>query len=265
MPTGAPPTGRQALPVRPWRPLVTGTTIVVSLVLAGAALLGGVPLAIALVAASALLVNGWVLLLNLPTPRGTAAVLSVSAAVMVGFVLVAGMDGVTWLPAAVALSLIGEFGHQLARRDGRPRLVESVSATVAGIAILASGVSMLPLVLYAGGPQIIAILMVAGAVASLADVATRWQAPPIVGALVAAGLGAVVAGSGAALVPACGVPVLWAALTGALVGSAGHLVRRVQSVLPYLYGRRAQLSSGAGSVLMLGVLAHVAGWLGSIW
>lgn len=265
MPTGAPPTGRTALPVRPWRPVVTLTAIGVGAVLAGGAVAGLLPLAVALVLASALVVAGWVLLLNLPSPRGTASVLTASALVMVGVVLAAGTDGVRWLPAAVALSLIAEFGHQLGRRDGRPRLVESVSATVAGIAILASGVSMLPLARSAGGPETVAILMVAGSVAAVADVGTRWQAPPIVGALVAAGLGAVAAGAGAALVPACGVPVLSAAAVGALAGSAGHLVRRVQAVLPYLYGRRAQLASGAGSVLMLGVLVHVAAWLGGLW
>lgn len=265
MPTGAPPTGRTALPPRPWRPVVTLSAVLVGGLLAGSAAAGVLPLALALVMASALVVSGWVLLLNLPSPRGTAWVLTVSAVVMVGVVLVSGLDGVRWLPVAVALSLIAEFGHQLARRDGRPRLVQSVSATVAGIAIIASGVSMLPLSRFVGGRQIVAILMAAGAVAAIADVATRWRTPPIVGAVVAAGLGAVAAGTGAALVPASGVPVLSAAAVGALAGSAGHLVRRVQAVLPYLYGRRAQLASGAGSVLMLGVLAHVAAWLGTIW
>lgn len=265
MATGAPPTGRTALPLRPWRPVVTLTSLAVSALLAAGALAGSLPLAISLVVASALVVNGWVLLLNLPTPRGTSSILAASAVAMIAVVLVSGRDGVRWLPAAVALSLIAEFGHQLGRRDGRPRLVESVSATVAGIAILASGVSMLPLVADPGGRQIVAILMSAGAVAAFADMATRWVAPPIVGALVAAALGAVAAGVGAALVPSCGVPVVSAAAVGALAGSAGHLVRRVQSDLPYLYGRGAQLASGAGSVLMLGVLAHVAAWAGTIW
>lgn len=265
MPIGAPATGRPALPTRPWRPLVTVTTFGVSALLAGGALAGVVPFAIVVMAASVLLVNGWVVLLNLPTPRGTASVLAASAVVMVGVVLVAGRDGMTWLPAAMALSLIAEFGHQLGRRDGRPRLVESVSATVAGIAVLASGVCMLPLLRDPGGAQTVAIVMGAGAVAALADVAVRWEAPPLVGALVAAGLGAAAAWAGAALLPASGVPVGSAAAVGALAGSAGHLVRRVQSVLPYLYGRRAQFASGAGSVLMLGVLAQVAAWLGNIW
>ncbi|MBK8436382.1 MAG: hypothetical protein IPL37_07675 [Austwickia sp.] len=265
MSAGTKPIGRPGLSVRPWRPVVTLASVVACAVLAAGALAGAVPFAVALILVSAFVVGGWVVLLNLPTPRGTAAVLASSAVVMVGCVLVSGRDGVSWLPAAIALSLIAEFGHQLGRRDGRPRLVESVSSTVAGIAVLASGVSMLPLAAYEGGPQVVLVLMVAAAVAAIADVAVRWKAPPLVGAVVAGGLGASAAAIGAAVLPSCGVPVLFAAAVGALAGSAGHLVRRVQAVLPYLYGRRAQLASAASSVLMLGVLANVAAWLGNTW
>lgn len=264
MPSGA-ATAPQAPSAPPWRPLTTAAAIIVSAVVAGCATFGVIPLAVAVAAAGALIVAGWVVLLNLPSPRGTATVLAASTAVMIGFVLVAGLDGLTWLPVAVALSLMAEFGHQLARRDGRPRLVDSVSATVAGIAVLASGVSMLPLVRYEGGPEIIVVVMVAAGVAALADVAVRWRIPAYVGALLAAVLGGCVAGVLTGWLDSSGVPMLAGVAVGAFGGSAGHLIRRVQSVLPYLYGRRAQWASGAGSVLMLGVLTHVAAWLGGVW
>ena len=73
--------------------------------------------------------------------------------------------------AALAVSLLAAFLHQLLRRDGRPRLTESVAATAAGLAIVAIGANYVPLPRTLGGSQTMAAAMAAIALSALADVA----------------------------------------------------------------------------------------------
>ena len=73
------------------------------------------------------------------------------------------------------------FGHQMVRRDGRPRLTESIGITSLGIAVAALGAAWMPLSAPIGGADIaVHRLRVDRASASLADLVRRVaQAPPV--------------------------------------------------------------------------------------
>lgn len=74
--TDEPSTDSLMLPRRPWRPLVTATAAIGAALMAGAVALGTVPTFLVTGLAMVLLAGGWVLLLGLPSPRGTTAVLA---------------------------------------------------------------------------------------------------------------------------------------------------------------------------------------------
>jgi hypothetical protein len=127
-----------AVPARVSARLATADLVVGGL-LAAAAFLGRPALVVAVVLCCGLLAAGWASLLELPSPRGTTTVVALAgaaAAVAVG--LTSTEPLLEWLAPALAAAVVGEFVHQLARWDGRPRMVESVSGSVAGVAVLAS-------------------------------------------------------------------------------------------------------------------------------
>ena len=78
---------------------------------------------------------GWPRLIGLPTTRGAGVVI---AAVAVAATAVVRLGSVAGLAVVVGLAVIGAFVHQMLRRDGRPRLVESVSGVVTGCAVVVS-------------------------------------------------------------------------------------------------------------------------------
>lgn len=126
------PTGR----VRWW---TAGATVALAGLLSLGAYAGAAVLMAAGLLAVAVLAWGWPALLALPSPRGTTAVVGAGGAMAV---LAVGLSRteprLQWLALAVAGSVLAEFVHQLARRDGRPRVVESSTGTLAGVALLAS-------------------------------------------------------------------------------------------------------------------------------
>lgn len=249
---------------RPWRPWVTASAGLGATLLAGALLLGVGPFFAAMALAMLLVAAGWVLLLGLPSPRGTTSVLAGAGVILLGSGALSLEVRESLLPGAVALAMIVEFIHQLARRDGRPRLTESVSASITGIALLTSGASVLLLAESPAGVECGVTVFGAVAVASLADLALRFgSGGPVAGALalLLGALGAVLLGGMYGLT----LPVWAIALTGALAGGSSFALRQAQSVLPTLFGRRAQLASGVASVLATGVLAYALTWLAPGW
>ncbi len=244
-------------PVRQFstKPLVILATIALSALIALGGFASPYLVAAGIVLAGAVLAWGWPVLLALPSPRGTSTVL------MIGTVLCAVAVALTrsdpflqWVPAALAVAVIAAFAHQLLRRDGRPRLAESVSASAAGLATVSSGVSLVPLPLVLGGAQALACAMAAAGLSALADPCVtskrlRPWALPI--AMVLGGAGAVAV---AAFVDRPGVGP--AALLGVLVAAVAHAARRVLAVLPAMVLPRAQLAAGAASVLLTGVVVY---------
>ncbi|GAB3592176.1 hypothetical protein GCM10027446_12290 [Angustibacter peucedani] len=170
------------------------TTVVAALVCLGA-FAGDVMALAAVVVLALLLAGGWSRLLDLPSPRGTTAVLALSGAASA--VAVARADAeprLEWLALALAGGVVTEFVHQLLRRDGRPRLVESVSGTVAGVVVLGSAASVLALPdspSTATGVVTWAAPVVAGSLVQLAPLPRRFTLPlgVLVGLLVGGLLG----------------------------------------------------------------------------
>lgn len=131
-----------ALPLRPTgavRYWTVGLTVVVAVLLTLGAFAGGAPGVGAFLFAVVLLATGWPALLGLPSPRGTTAVVALAGAgVALTVVSTRTEPRLGWLALAIAAALLAEFGHQLLRRDGRPRLVESVAGSLLAVFALAS-------------------------------------------------------------------------------------------------------------------------------
>ena len=242
------------------QPLVTIAVIALAGLLTITAFAGPVLVAVAVALSAGVIAWGWSGLLGLPSPRGTAFVLAVGSAGAIGTALATRVDPfLAWMPAALAGSMIVAFLHQLARRDGRPRLVESMASTITAIAIVVSGACLVVLPRTHHGAWVIALAASAMAVSALTDLAggtqrlRAWLLPlaMLAGAIVAIAVGL-----------ASGV-VTWgpAALLGVLGAGISHALRRVLAMLPAISGSRAQLVSACSSVLAGGVVVYVVGRL----
>lgn len=245
---------------RPWRPAVSCTAAILSIALGLAAIYGQTwSVVAALALPMMLLAFGWVPLLRLPSPRSTTTVQLLSVAIILVPSVLAPSATLAWLPGAVALAMLVTFVHQLGRRDARPRLVESVSASASGVALLSSAVCLIPAADSAHGRTAIVAVAAATAVSTLADVGLGRTPGSFVAAICA--LSAVVLG---ALVSVAAV--LWmgqgqlslvaAGVAGAIAAASSYTIRQFQSVLPSLWGRRAQFASAASSVLCAGAVAY---------
>lgn len=155
------------------------------------------------------------------------------------------------VPVVVAGAILAMFFHQILRRDGRPRLTQSVAVGAAGIAIAVIGAAWVPLGRSFGGPEVVVVVAVALAVSAVADLAAPfdrvrpWMLPG------AALLGLVAGGVGGLLVEEVGMPA--GAILGVVAAGLAHLMRRVLCVLPPIRGLRGQLTAAAASVLVTGV------------
>ncbi|WP_040159430.1 hypothetical protein [Mobilicoccus massiliensis] len=255
--------GRPRPPRRPWRPTVSVIALLVALVLGVVAHLGStVWIVPALALSMVLLAIGWVPLLRLPSPRGTTIVQLIAVVVLLVPATLQPQATLHHLPGAVAVAMIASFVHQLARRDARPRLVESVSASAAGVGLLSSAVCLVPLVGTPEGRDAVVAVMAAAAAATLADVGLGRVPRGVIA--VTCAIASVVLGAGAAVLVhgAFGdarLPLL--ALAGGIAGGSSYALRQIQSVLPSLWGRRAQLASATGSVLCTGAVAYGLAWV----
>jgi hypothetical protein len=247
-------------PITSRRPLAVASTIAFSALIALTGYAHPVLVALAVALAGLVMAWGWPALLGLPSRFGTTVVLVIGA---LSCTLAAALSPdepfLRWVPAALAVSLIAAFLHQLLRRDGRPRLTESVAASGAGLALIASGVSYIPLPHTLGGPQTLAAAMAGLGLAALADLAVptvRLRAWALPLAMVLGGLAGLLA-----TLPAGRPQPATGALIGVLVAGTSHATRRVLAVLPSMVSARSQLVSGAASVLLCGVVAYTLGRL----
>jgi len=273
-PAAAPPTrGRRTRgvpPVPPGTPPIVPPPVVRPLVplavvaytgLLVLAVLAGVPFTAAAVALGAgVLAWGWAGLLGLPSPRGTSFVLGVGTVATVLTVALTRDDPfLRWVPAALAVSMVVAFLHQLLRRDGRPRLVESVASVITALALIVSGSCLVPLPRTAAGGSVMAVAGVAVAVCALVDLLARVpRLRPLLLPL------ALVAGTAAAVGVAAAtgaVSTAAAAVLGLGTVAVSAALRAVLGVLPTMSGPRSQLACASGSVLGCGVVVYVVGRL----
>lgn len=240
------------------QPLVTIAVIALAGLLTISAFAGPVLVAVAVALAAGVMAWGWSGLLGLPSPRGTTFVLAVGSAGAIGTALATRGDPfLGWMPAALAGSIIVAFLHQLARRDGRPRLVESIASTITAIAIVVSGASLIVLPRTPHGAWVVALAasgMAASALTDLVGGMPRLRAWLLPLAMLAGGAVAIAVGLGFD-------SVAWgpAALLGVVAAGVSHAVRRVLAMLPAISGSRSQLVSAGASVLTGGVVVYVVG------
>jgi hypothetical protein len=236
--------------IRYW---TAGLGVALALLLALTAYAGSWPLAGGCLLTGLVLAWGWPSLTDLPSPRGTTTVLALAAAATTASVALADAEPrLEWLALALAGAVVVEFVHQLARRDGRPRLVESVSGTVAGVVVLGSLSSVLALVDAPAGPG--GVLTWAAAVAAalavqLAPVSSRIVIG--VGVLVGAVVGAVL---GAMLDPGTAAAGL---LCGALCAAVALVLHRLLAVLPAAGRAPGWLAMSTAPLASSGMVAYV--------
>jgi hypothetical protein len=248
------------VPEMPVQPLVTVAVVALAGLLTITAFAGPLMVALAVALSAGVMAWGWAGLLGLPSPRGTRLVLAVGSAGAIGTALATRENPfLAWMPAALAGSMIVAFIHQLARRDGRPRLVESIASTITAIAIVVSGASLVALPRLTHGAWVVAIASTAMAVSAVTDLAggsrrlIAWLLPL---AMLAGGIAAILVGHWLGAVG-------WgaAALLGVLSAGVSHAVRRVLATLPAISGARSQLVSACASVLTGGVVVYLVGGL----
>lgn len=243
---------------------IMGTaTAALAVLVAGATLSSPVTLTVTLAVSGVLLAWGWAGALGLPSPYGTTAVLvGATLAVLLAPYLAhaESAPGLEYLPMAVALSLIASFVHQVARRDGRPRLTVSLAGTALGILVLASAASLLPLAASGAGPtpesaRVTAAAMVA-VVVTLALSRVRYlpggQAWMVPLAMAVGGM----AGFLGAL--AFSAPLSRGALAGVMAAGMAEGVRTVLLTRPQTVLPRPQLTVAVASVLATGGVVNLA-------
>jgi hypothetical protein len=237
------------------RPVTVAATIVLAALLVLALVADPVLLAAGLAWAGIVVAWGWPSLLGSSSRFGSSLAIGV-AGVLAPAAAAATTDEpyLRLVPVPLVIGLAFMFGHQMVRRDGRPRLTESVGITSLGLAVVALGTTWMPLSRTERATDIALLGFVAIGVASLADLIAGfakvrpWMLPL---AMLLGGAGAVVAAS------VIGSPALGpAALVGFLCAAVSHATRRMLTVLPAVTSVRGQLSTAAASLLVPGVVAY---------
>ncbi|MEZ0491375.1 hypothetical protein AB2L28_03910 [Kineococcus sp. TBRC 1896] len=256
----------------------TATATFALAALVGLAAFGGVPaLAVAVVLLGVLVAAGWPELLDLPARRSSTVVVTlvgVSAVVVAALAVrtaraegsqVSGVLG--QLPEVAALALLVAFAHQLLRRDGRPRLVESVTGVVTAQAVVVLAAAWVAVPTTYAGPALAPVVLAAVAATS-AVAATTWPlrvAGPV-NLLVGAAVGWLVSTALAVLTSETSVPSegRWA-LAGLVAGlGAGVLVsawRALSTRLPAARTLPAAFAVAAVPVALAGPGAYLVGRL----
>ncbi len=237
------------------RPATVAATIALAALLVLGVVTDPVLLAVALAFTALVLAWGWPRLLGSSSRFGSSFVIGATG------VLAAAATAVTddqpylrLVPGALAIGLGLMFGHQIVRRDGRPRLTESVGVTSFGLALVALGTAWMPLSRSGRTTDLAVVALVALAVSSLADLvvayekARPWMLPL---AMVLGGAAGIVAASVTGSPGPAG-----AALVGLLVAGVAHALRRALAVLPGIGSLPAQLAAGAAGLLVPGVVAY---------
>ncbi|WP_250448121.1 hypothetical protein [Actinotalea sp. C106] len=230
-------------------------TAAVATLVAAAAFFGELPLVGVSILLVLLFAIGWPRLLGLPSPLGTGVVIALSGAG--GVLAVTATRGEPYLrdlPIVLALAVLLAFVNELARQDGRLRLVESVTGTVTGVLIVTAAAGWVASGRTPGGTS----LVVSGAVALAIGAAV--SAVPLggwTGATVTTGAAVVAGGTVGAVMPSVSI------LAGAFLGLAtGLLVAALHALfdgVPSLGRRTAAVAALVLPVSVSGILVYVVG------
>lgn len=229
-------------------------TAVLAALVAVAGYVGALPVAVLAAILALVFALGWPSLLDLPHRAGSSAVIAIGGIGAVGAVyLTTDQPFLRDLPIVFAATILLAFVNELLRRDGRPRLVESVSGTVSGTLIAVAVAGWVAIGRTPGGESLVVAgalaLAVGSAVAALP--LTSWT-----------GAGATVgAAGGAGLL--CGLLPDIDPVAGVLLGLAvGILVAALHELfdrLPALERRAPALAVITLPVTVTGFLVYVVG------
>lgn len=213
-------------------------------------------LLLALLLVQAVLIGGWYGFANVPGERGGVVVALGAAAGADAVLLLQDTDPPSLAPLAgvVGLVLVAALLHQLLRRDGRPELTASLSATVAlGVVAALGGGYLVAREARAGVGVVVAVLAgVAVGTVLAALPGPRW----LTGALSVAG--------GAAAGAAVAAVELVGAAAGAGLGLTGGALAGVAATMTsYAAGQPPARLAVAGTLPLVlgGSAAYVAGRL----
>ncbi len=236
------------------RPILATTSALLAILLSLAAASDYAILAAGLAAVGVILAWGWPRLLGSPSRIGSS--LAIGVAAVVAAVAVSFTDEPAYarfVPVALAAGLMVMFVHQLVRRDGRPRLVQSTAITAFGIALVTIGGMLAPVARTEDGQRVVLAALAGAAAAAVAELGcgqatyrrVMWLAAMVLGALCALGVVALYAA------PVRAVD----AVVGAVCAALAYPVQRILSVLPGIASRRGQISAAAAGLLSIGVAA----------
>jgi hypothetical protein len=210
-------------------------------------------LALAVLVVDALLVWGWPVLLQLPAPRGTLGTLAAASVASAVAVATTRDDPLLdWLALAIAGGVIACFAHQLLRRDGRPRLVESLSGEVMAVALLASAAAIVALPRTPGGAGVVLVLSAAAAATGLVELVPLPERLLLLPAIVGSAAAGALAGAFADHVSSG-----FGAVAGLVYAVAALVVRRLFLAQPTLAFTSAALSLAVAPVAAGGILTYV--------
>lgn len=230
-------------------------TAVVAAVVAVAAFLGELPLVALAGVLVLVLAAGWPPLVGALAPRGSSVVIALGGlGGLAAVVLTRGDPFLRELPEVLALAVLAAFVHELVRRDGRERLVESVAGTVAGVLVAATAAGWVAAGRTDGGASVVvvgALALAVGSAVSALHLTGSLAATVTIVASVAAGAGA------AELVP--DVDPLPGGLIGLAVGILAATLRRLFDRLPSMRRRGPALAAAVLPVTVTGVLVYVVG------
>ena len=237
------------------RPLEVASTVVLGGLLALTAFAGWIIVAATVTLAGLVVAWGWPRLLDSPSPRGTTAVVALASVGTAAAVLASDGDPyLRYVPAAVAGSVVAMFLHQLLRRDGRPRLTQSLATTAGALAVVTSGAGFIPLPDTLAGPEPLALAGAALALSALVDLwGGRERLRPWL-LFLAVVVGAAVTGLIAAVTHPDRIGA--AVLIGVLAAGVSHAVRRLLASLPPISVARSRVASGCASVLSTGLVVY---------
>lgn len=230
-------------------------TAAVATMVAVAAFVGEVPLIALAGALAVLFAVGWPRLAELPARLGASTVIGLGGlGAVLAVAFTTGEPFLRELPLVFALAVVLSFVAELVRRDGRERLVESVSGVVAGVLVAASTAGWVAAGRTPGGVS----LVVTGAVALA--VGSGVSAMPVAGWGGALLTLAAAAGTGAGaglLVP--GIEPAAGGMIGLAVGILIATLKELFDGLPSLSGRWASVAAIALPVTVTGILVYVVG------
>ncbi|MBX9245775.1 hypothetical protein ICW40_13280 [Actinotalea ferrariae] len=230
-------------------------TAAVAAIVGGAGVLAGIPLVVASALLALVIAIGWPVLLDLPARLGSTVVIALGGVGgVVAVTATRGQPVLRELPVVVAFAILLAFVNELARQDGRHRLVESVTGTVTGVLVATAAAGWVASGRTPGGTS----LVVSGAVALAVGAAV--SAVPLGGWTAAAvtTTAAVIAGGAVgAVMP--GTDVLAGAFLGLATGILVAALHELFDRQPALARRWAALAAIVLPVSVSGILVYVVG------